>query len=197
MQKKKKKARRASYFPQSKFTLQSRDTAVGVSTCRLCKIDRCGDLVQDAVMASGFCNTCSQLLKEFADHLRSAWRELEIKLKEAFREIGRCNCFRISSERRTAFDLPSLRLNCGRKIAAMRIFLWKSQWKNKNRGSVLFGKLKSIKVNVQTATSLNFHTACAITLQSCTQVYMINSINLFPPSQTTKLNFSARKVCKH
>lgn len=102
--------------------MQSRDTAVGVSTCRLCKIDRCRDLVQDAVMASGFCNTCSQLLKEFADHLRSAWRELEIKIKEAFREIGRCNCFRISSERRTAFDLPSLRLNCGRKIAAMRIF---------------------------------------------------------------------------
>ncbi|XP_039898511.1 vacuolar protein 8-like isoform X2 [Simochromis diagramma] len=63
-------------------------------------------------MASGFCNTCSQLLKEFADHLRSAWRELELKIKEAFREIGRCNCFRISSERRTAFDLPSLRLNC-------------------------------------------------------------------------------------
>ncbi|XP_042078330.1 vacuolar protein 8 isoform X2 [Haplochromis burtoni] len=63
-------------------------------------------------MASGFCNTCSQLLKEFADHLRSAWRELEIKIKDAFREIGRCNCFRISSERRTAFDLPSLRLNC-------------------------------------------------------------------------------------
>lgn len=119
--KEKKKLEEQDTFHSLKFTLQSRDTTVGVSTCRLCKIDRCRDLVQDAVMASGFCNTCSQLLQEFADHLRSAWRELEIKIKDAFREIGRCNCFRISSERRTAFDLPSLRLNCGRKIAAMRI----------------------------------------------------------------------------
>ncbi|XP_030575377.1 vacuolar protein 8-like [Archocentrus centrarchus] len=63
-------------------------------------------------MASGFCDNCSKLLREFADNLLRVWRELELKIKEVFREVGQCNCFRIPPEGKTAFDLPSLHFIC-------------------------------------------------------------------------------------
>ncbi|XP_041828397.1 vacuolar protein 8-like [Melanotaenia boesemani] len=59
-------------------------------------------------MASGFCDNCSRLLKEFAARLRRFWGELELKVREVFRAIVRCTCF--TPERRTARDLSSLYL---------------------------------------------------------------------------------------
>ncbi|KAM4542073.1 uncharacterized protein PAE49_018842 isoform 2-T2 [Odontesthes bonariensis] len=61
-------------------------------------------------MASGFCDSCSRMLREFAAHLRRLWGELEHKIREVFREIVRCTCF--TPERRTAHDLSSLPLMC-------------------------------------------------------------------------------------
>lgn len=79
--------------------------------------------LQDAVMASGFCDDCSKLLREFTDHLMRFWKELELKIKEVFREVGRCNCFTISPGGKTSSDLPSLHFICGRNIAATRYCL--------------------------------------------------------------------------
>ncbi|XP_008285681.1 vacuolar protein 8-like [Stegastes partitus] len=61
-------------------------------------------------MASGLCDSCARLFREFADLLRRVWGELEHKIKDVFREIGRCTCCRITPERRKAHDLPSLHL---------------------------------------------------------------------------------------
>ncbi|XP_072221776.1 uncharacterized protein [Leuresthes tenuis] len=61
-------------------------------------------------MASGFCDSCSRMLREFAARLRRLWGEFEHKIREVFREIVRCTCF--TPERRTARDLSSLPLMC-------------------------------------------------------------------------------------
>ncbi|XP_061599323.1 uncharacterized protein LOC133462198 [Cololabis saira] len=63
-------------------------------------------------MASGFCNRCTRLLREFAARLRSFWRELEFKVREVFGYIVHCNCFRNTLERKNHQDLSSLHLMC-------------------------------------------------------------------------------------
>ncbi|XP_029317274.1 vacuolar protein 8-like [Cottoperca gobio] len=52
-------------------------------------------------MAPGFCKDCSLLLQELNLHLRKVFREFEQKVKDIFRELSRCTCFRITRERRT------------------------------------------------------------------------------------------------
>ncbi|XP_047467929.1 vacuolar protein 8-like [Mugil cephalus] len=64
-------------------------------------------------MASGFCDKCSRLLREFAVNLRRVCRDLEQKIREVFREICRCTCFGSSPERTAAQELQSLHLMCG------------------------------------------------------------------------------------
>uniref|UniRef100_A0A3B4U0M3 Vacuolar protein 8 n=2 Tax=Seriola dumerili TaxID=41447 RepID=A0A3B4U0M3_SERDU len=65
-------------------------------------------------MASGLCQNCSRLLKEFAARLSKACREFEMKIRDVFRELSRCTCFRIPPEssflRRTTQELPPLHL---------------------------------------------------------------------------------------
>ncbi|XP_044022866.1 vacuolar protein 8-like isoform X2 [Siniperca chuatsi] len=65
-------------------------------------------------MASGFCGNCSRLLIEFTAHLREVCREFEQKIRDVFRELSKCTCFRITPERsflrRTTQELPSLHL---------------------------------------------------------------------------------------
>lgn len=82
----------------------------------------CPSAAQDAVMASGFCDKCSRLLREFAVNLRRVCRDLEHKIREVFREICRCTCFGSSPERKTAQELESLHLMCGRNVAAFSLF---------------------------------------------------------------------------
>lgn len=73
-------------------------------------------------MASGFCEDCSQLLKEFNARLRKVCREFEQKIREVFRELSQCTCFRITPEknflRRTTQELTSLHLLYGGSIVA-------------------------------------------------------------------------------
>lgn len=76
--------------------------------------------LQDADMASGFCDNCRRLLTEFAVNVRKACRELESKLQEGFRETGRCACFGIPPDRRgTAAQelLLTLQSVCGKSIS--------------------------------------------------------------------------------
>ncbi|XP_054470267.1 uncharacterized protein LOC129103706 [Anoplopoma fimbria] len=70
---------------------------------------------EDVVMASGFCEDCSRLLKEFLVYLRKVCREFEQKIRDFFRELSQCTCFRITPEgsvlrRRRTQELPSLHL---------------------------------------------------------------------------------------
>lgn len=99
---------------------QSCDAPVGVSMCRLCGNSQVPCLSsEDGVMASGFCETCSRLLKEFTVHLRRFCREFEQKLRDVFRELSQCNCFRITPERsflRRTKELPSLHLLSGSTV---------------------------------------------------------------------------------
>ncbi|XP_037603222.1 ankyrin and armadillo repeat-containing protein [Sebastes umbrosus] len=52
-------------------------------------------------MASGFCENCSRLLKEFIVHLRKVCREFEQKIREVFRELCQCTCFRKNTPERS------------------------------------------------------------------------------------------------
>ncbi|KAM9341520.1 uncharacterized protein ABDE67_015170 [Symphorus nematophorus] len=64
-------------------------------------------------MAAGFCENCSRLLKEFAAHLRKVCREFEQTIRDAFREICQCTCFRNTPERslrRRTQELTSVHL---------------------------------------------------------------------------------------
>ncbi|KAM9709011.1 uncharacterized protein ACNS7B_001115 isoform 2-T2 [Menidia menidia] len=61
-------------------------------------------------MASGFCDKCSRLLREFGARLRIHWKELVHKIRDVFRQIVQCTC--LTPERRTAHDLSSLPLIC-------------------------------------------------------------------------------------
>lgn len=51
-------------------------------------------------MASNFCKNCCRLLREAAFHLRKLCRELELRIKDVFREICSCTCFRNTPERK-------------------------------------------------------------------------------------------------
>ncbi|XP_041810152.1 vacuolar protein 8-like isoform X1 [Chelmon rostratus] len=65
-------------------------------------------------MASGFCENCIQLLREFAAHLRKVCKEFEEKIRDVFRELGLCTCCWSTPERsflrRTYQELNSLHL---------------------------------------------------------------------------------------
>uniref|UniRef100_A0A3Q3KI84 Vacuolar protein 8 n=1 Tax=Mastacembelus armatus TaxID=205130 RepID=A0A3Q3KI84_9TELE len=68
-------------------------------------------------MASGFCESCSRLLKEFALHLRIICREFQQKVRDLFRELSQCSCLRMTAERSflrrrttTTQELLSLRI---------------------------------------------------------------------------------------
>ncbi|XP_078134169.1 uncharacterized protein LOC144535515 isoform X2 [Sander vitreus] len=65
-------------------------------------------------MASGFCEDCSRLLKEFTVHLRKVCREFEQKMMDVFRELSQCTCFRSTPDRsllrKRTQELPSLHL---------------------------------------------------------------------------------------
>ncbi|KAG7229090.1 hypothetical protein INR49_013031 [Caranx melampygus] len=65
-------------------------------------------------MASGLCENCSRLLKECAAYLRKAWRDFERRIREVFRELSECLCFRSSPEStfltRTTRELSPLHL---------------------------------------------------------------------------------------
>ncbi|XP_034713795.1 ankyrin and armadillo repeat-containing protein [Etheostoma cragini] len=50
-------------------------------------------------MASGFCEDCSRLLKEFTVQLRKVCREFQQKIMEVFRELSQCTCFRNTPDR--------------------------------------------------------------------------------------------------
>ncbi|KAK9534081.1 hypothetical protein VZT92_009154 [Zoarces viviparus] len=71
-------------------------------------------------MASGFCEDCSRLLDEFCVYLRKVCREFEQKIRDVFRELSQCTCFRIAPEssflrrrrRRRTQELLSLHLLC-------------------------------------------------------------------------------------
>ncbi|KAM6916846.1 uncharacterized protein PEZ65_012772 [Lycodopsis pacificus] len=68
-------------------------------------------------MASGFCADCSRLLKEFCVYLRKVCREFEQNIRDVFRELSQCTCFRIAPEssflrRRRTQELLSLHLLC-------------------------------------------------------------------------------------
>lgn len=81
---------------------------------------------QDAVMASGLCENCSRLLKEVAAYLRKVCREFQQKIRDIFRELSQCTCFRTTPERnflrRTTQELHLL---YGRNIVAMHyLCLW-------------------------------------------------------------------------
>ncbi|XP_059209892.1 uncharacterized protein LOC131988697 [Centropristis striata] len=71
----------------------------------------------DGVMASSFCENCSRLLKELAVHLRKFYRECVQTVRDVFRELCQCTCFRNTPERRflrrTTRELSSLHLLCG------------------------------------------------------------------------------------
>ncbi|KAL7379534.1 hypothetical protein ABVT39_000880 [Epinephelus coioides] len=65
-------------------------------------------------MASTFCEDCSRLLKEFVVHLRNCCREFWQEIRDIFRELSQCTCFRTTPERsflrRTTQELSSLHL---------------------------------------------------------------------------------------
>ncbi|XP_033499573.2 uncharacterized protein LOC117267656 [Epinephelus lanceolatus] len=65
-------------------------------------------------MASTFCEECSRLLKEFVVHLRNFCREFWQEIRDIFRELSQCTCFRTTPEtsflRRTTQELSSLHL---------------------------------------------------------------------------------------
>ncbi|MEQ2220417.1 hypothetical protein ILYODFUR_005263 [Ilyodon furcidens] len=67
-------------------------------------------------MASDHCDSCSRLLRDFAERLRRVWGEFEYKLNEVFRGIVQCTCFGNAPERGTAQDLSSLQLMYDDKI---------------------------------------------------------------------------------
>lgn len=77
--------------------------------------------IDDVVMALGLCEDCSRLLKECTARLRKVCREFERKIREVFRELSQCTCFRITPEknflRRTTQELTSLHLLRGRRLA--------------------------------------------------------------------------------
>ncbi|XP_035466374.1 vacuolar protein 8-like isoform X2 [Scophthalmus maximus] len=50
-------------------------------------------------MASSLCENCSRLVKELAAHLRRICREFEQKIRDVFRELCQCTCFRVTPER--------------------------------------------------------------------------------------------------
>ncbi|XP_018559221.1 ankyrin and armadillo repeat-containing protein [Lates calcarifer] len=50
-------------------------------------------------MASGLCENCSRLLKEVAAYLRKVCREFQQKIRDIFRELSQCTCFRTTPER--------------------------------------------------------------------------------------------------
>ncbi|XP_042357420.1 ankyrin and armadillo repeat-containing protein [Plectropomus leopardus] len=50
-------------------------------------------------MASSFCENCCRLLKEFIVHLRNFCTEFGQKIRDVFREISQCTCFRTTPER--------------------------------------------------------------------------------------------------
>ncbi|XP_076604841.1 uncharacterized protein LOC143331641 [Chaetodon auriga] len=52
-------------------------------------------------MASGFCENCLRLLREFTADLRKVCREFEQKLRDFFRELCQCTCFGDTPERTT------------------------------------------------------------------------------------------------
>lgn len=54
----------------------------------------------DVVMASGFCERCSRLIKQFATWLRKFCRDVEQRVREVFRELLQCGCFRSAPENR-------------------------------------------------------------------------------------------------
>ncbi|XP_051251872.1 uncharacterized protein LOC127361353 [Dicentrarchus labrax] len=60
-------------------------------------------------MASGFCEDCNRLLTEFIARVRTFCREFEQKLRDIFRELCRCTCFRTRPERRSQ-ESPSVHL---------------------------------------------------------------------------------------
>ncbi|CAJ1074491.1 vacuolar protein 8-like [Xyrichtys novacula] len=62
-------------------------------------------------MASSFCRNCSRLLKEFIAHLREFCREFEETIRDIFRDLAQCTCFRSTPERvfrRRRTELQSL-----------------------------------------------------------------------------------------
>ncbi|XP_068437192.1 uncharacterized protein [Clinocottus analis] len=67
-------------------------------------------------MASGFCENCSRLLKDFFVYLRKVCRDVEQQIRDLFRELSQCTCFRNTPEssflRRKTHELSSLHLLC-------------------------------------------------------------------------------------
>ncbi|TNN44022.1 Vacuolar protein 8 [Liparis tanakae] len=67
-------------------------------------------------MASGFCENCCRQLKNILVYLRKVCREFEQKLRDVFRELSQCTCFRNTPEsrflRRKTHDSSSLHLLC-------------------------------------------------------------------------------------
>lgn len=61
---------------------------------------RNGIWAPDVVMASGFCERCSRLLKQIATWLRRFCRGVEQRVREVFRELCQCGCFRSAPEKR-------------------------------------------------------------------------------------------------
>lgn len=51
-------------------------------------------------MASGICEPCSRLIKQIATRLRRFCRNVEQKVREVFRELLQCGCFRSAPEKR-------------------------------------------------------------------------------------------------
>lgn len=54
---------------------------------------------RDVVMASRFCERCSRLLKQITTWLLRVCREVEQKVREVFRELCECGCFRSTPEK--------------------------------------------------------------------------------------------------
>ncbi|XP_034419539.1 vacuolar protein 8-like [Cyclopterus lumpus] len=63
-------------------------------------------------MASGFCENCSRLLNELFLSLRKVCREFERKLRDVFRELSQCTCFRNTPESSFLRRKFSLHLLC-------------------------------------------------------------------------------------
>ncbi|XP_010753475.3 vacuolar protein 8-like [Larimichthys crocea] len=67
-------------------------------------------------MASGFCENCSRLLRKIAAHLLKCCRDVCREIRDVFRDISQCTCFKTAPERsllrRTTQDMHSAHLLC-------------------------------------------------------------------------------------
>lgn len=63
---------------------------------QVCRVKRDS---RDVVMASRFCERCSRLLEQITTWLLRVCREVEQKVREVFRELCVCGCFRSTPEK--------------------------------------------------------------------------------------------------